>query len=76
MKPREIRDMTKDEILSRKAELEKEIFNLKIRLGYKQVDNPIRIRTLRRELARITTILHEDEKKIRRLTARGETNNE
>jgi len=76
MKPREIRDMTKDEILSRKAELEKEIFNLKIRLGYKQVDNPIRIRTLRRELARITTILHEDEKEIRRLTARGETKNE
>jgi large subunit ribosomal protein L29 len=76
MKPREIRDMTKDEILSRKAELEKEIFNLKIRLGYKQVDNPLRIRMLRRELARITTILHEDEKKIRPLTARGETGNE
>jgi len=76
MKPREIRDMTKDEILSRKVELEKEIFNLKIRLGYKQVDNPLRIRTLRRELARITTILHEDEKKIRPLTARGETENE
>jgi large subunit ribosomal protein L29 len=76
MKPREIRDMTKDEILSRKAELEKEIFNLKIRLGYKQVDNPLRIRILRRELARITTILYEDEKKIRPLTARGETENE
>ncbi len=76
MKPREIRDMTKDEILSRKAELEKEIFNLIIRQRYKQVDNPLRIRILRRELARITTILHEDDKKIRPLTARGETKNE
>ncbi len=76
MKSREIRDMTKDEILSKKAELEKEIFNLKIRQRYKQVDNPLRIRILRRELARITTILHEDDKKIRPLTVRGETKNE
>jgi large subunit ribosomal protein L29 len=76
MKPREIRDMTKDEILSRKAELEKEIFNLKIRQRYKQVDNPLRIRILRRELARITTILHEVDKEIRPLMTRGETKNE
>lgn len=76
MKPREIRDMTKDEILSKRAELEKEIFNLKIRQRYKQVDNPLRIRILRRELARITTILYEDDKKIRPLTARGESENE
>jgi large subunit ribosomal protein L29 len=76
MKPREIRDMTKDEILSRKEELEKEIFNLKIRQRYKQVDNPLRIRNLRRELARITTILHEDDKKIRPLAAKGESSNE
>lgn len=76
MKSREIRDMTKDEILSKKAELEKEIFNLKIRQRYKQVDNPLRIRILRRELARITTILHEDDRKIRPLTVRGETKNE
>lgn len=76
MKPREIRDLTKDEILARKEELQKEMFNLRIRQGYKQVDNPLRIRILRRELARITTILHEDDKKIRPLTARGETGNE
>jgi len=76
MKPRQMRDMTRDEILGRKFELEKEIFNLKIRKGYKQVDNPLRIRVLRRELARITTILHEDEKNIRRLAARGEIKNE
>jgi large subunit ribosomal protein L29 len=75
MKPREIRDMTKEEILTRKDEIQKEVFNLRIRQGYKQIDNPLRIRVLRRELARITTILYEDEKKIRPLTARGETGN-
>ena len=67
MKPREIREMTREEILTRKAELEKEMFNLRIRQGYKQVDNPLRIRVLRRELTRITTILHEDAKNIRSL---------
>jgi large subunit ribosomal protein L29 len=67
MKPHEIRDMTRDEIFARKVELEKEMFNLRIRQGYKQIDNPLRMRVLRRELARITTILHEDENNIRPL---------
>lgn len=73
MKPQELRDMTREEILVRKEELEKEIFNLKIRQATKQIDNPLRIRTLRRELARIITVLHEDELKIRPLAARGES---
>jgi large subunit ribosomal protein L29 len=75
MKPREIRDLTKDEILVRKEELEREIFNLKIRQATKQVDNPLRIRVLRRELARITTILYENDKKIRPLASEGEIKN-
>lgn len=72
MKPQELRDMTKGEILAKQEELEKEIFNLKIRQATKQVDNPVKIRTLRRELSRIVTILHEDELKIRLLAAKGE----
>jgi large subunit ribosomal protein L29 len=75
MKPREIRDLTKEEILIRKEELEKEIFNLKIRQATKQIDNPLRIRVLRREISRITTILNEDEKKIRQLASKGEVKN-
>jgi len=75
MKARELRDMTKEEILVRKEELEKEIFNLKIRQATKQIDNPLKIRVLRRDLARIVTILHEDEMKIRPLAAKGETKN-
>ncbi|HBC47870.1 MAG TPA: 50S ribosomal protein L29 [candidate division Zixibacteria bacterium] len=75
MKPREIRDLTKDEILVRKEELEREVFNLKIRQATKQIDNPLRIRVLRRELARITTILAEDESNVRKLASKGEINN-
>jgi large subunit ribosomal protein L29 len=75
MKPREMRDMTREEILGRQEELEREIFNLKIRQATKQSDNPLKIRTLRREMARITTILHEDELGIRPLAAKGELKN-
>jgi large subunit ribosomal protein L29 len=75
MKAREIRDLTKEEVLARKEELEKEIFNLKIRQATKQVENPLRIRTTRRELARIRTILHEDETGARKLASKGETRN-
>lgn len=75
MKPSELRDMTREEIVLRKEELEKEIFNLKIRQATKQIDNPLRIRTLRRELARIITVLHEDELKIHPLAAKGESGN-
>jgi len=75
MRPREIRDLTREEILTRKEELEKEVFNLKIRQATKQIDNPLKIRTIRRELARITTILHEDRENIRKLASKGESNN-
>lgn len=75
MKPREMRDMTREEILGRQEELEREIFNLKIRQATKQSDNPLKIRTLRREMARITTILREDELSIRPLAAKGELKN-
>ncbi len=71
MKPREIRDMTKDEILGVQEELKREIFNLKIRQATKQSDNPLKIRVLRRELARITTILQEDALGIRTLSSKS-----
>jgi large subunit ribosomal protein L29 len=75
MKPNELRDLVKEEILVKKEELEKEIFNLKIRQATKQVENPLRIRILRRELAMITTILHEDSKGIRKLASKGDEKN-
>jgi large subunit ribosomal protein L29 len=75
MKPNEIRDLSKEEILVKKEELEKEIFNLKIRQATKQVENPLRIRILRRALARITTILHEDNIGSRKLASKGDEKN-
>jgi large subunit ribosomal protein L29 len=54
--------MTVDEIRERAAELRQEIFNLRFRNSMKQLDNPLKIRASRRELARLLTVLQEKEK--------------
>ena len=72
MRAGQIRDLTREEILIKKEELEKEVFNLRIRQVTKQLDNPLKMRTLGRELARIYTILHEDELGIRPLAGKGD----
>ena len=56
VKPSTIRDMTPDEIESRLGELREEMFNLRFRNSMKQLDNPLKIRESRREIARLLTI--------------------
>jgi large subunit ribosomal protein L29 len=59
MKSREMREMTLDELETHHRSLVDELANLKIRLAMRQLDNPLRVRLLRRELARTNTILRE-----------------
>jgi large subunit ribosomal protein L29 len=59
VKPSAMRDMTTDEIETRVAELREELFNLRFRNAMKQLDNPLKIRESRREMARLLTVLHE-----------------
>ena len=59
VKPSAIRDMTTDEIESRLGELREELFNLRFRNSMKQLDNPLKIRESRREVARLLTILKQ-----------------
>jgi large subunit ribosomal protein L29 len=61
MKASAIRDMTVDEIQVRIAELREEMFNLRFRNTMKQLDNPLKIRESRREMARLLTVLRERE---------------
>jgi len=75
MKPVQLREMTKDELLQKKIDMEEELFNLKLRKKTKQLDNPLRLRNLRRDVARIDTILKEDELKIRSLAQAKEIKN-
>jgi large subunit ribosomal protein L29 len=62
VKPAAIREMGPDEIRTRVAELREELFNLRFRNTMKQLDNPLKIRESRREMARLLTVLKEKER--------------
>jgi len=67
MKMEELRNMTKDELLHQRKLLIEEWFNLRMQAAIKPLDNPRRIRQIRKDIARINTILREDELGIRRI---------
>ena len=62
VKPTAIRDQSVDEIQARIGELREELFNLRFRNSMKQLDNPLKIREGRREMARLLTVLQEKER--------------
>lgn len=59
MKPHEMRDMTPEELEQLRSTLVSELVTLRIKLAVKQLDNPLRVRLLRKEIARSKTILRE-----------------
>ena len=59
MKPAEVRDMTTAEIEERIAQLQEERFRLRFRSATQQLDNPMLLRTIRRDIARLMTVLTE-----------------
>jgi large subunit ribosomal protein L29 len=67
MKKQELRELTRGELEQRLHELQDERFNLVMRRSIKALDNPLRLRTIRREAAQINTMLREDELGIRKL---------
>ena len=62
MKINEFKEMSSDELVVRLTELKEETFNLKVQKESGQLDNPARIRIVRRALARIETILSDRSK--------------
>ncbi|MGH2570911.1 MAG: 50S ribosomal protein L29 [bacterium] len=61
MKIQEMRSMTLDELRAKLVELEEERFNLRFRLTTQPLDDPLRIRKVRREMARVKTLIREKE---------------
>jgi len=59
MKIKELREMTVEELGARRRELRQEMLNLRVQQQIGQLENPSRIMTLRREVARIETIVTE-----------------
>lgn len=63
MKTDEMRDLTHAELDQRLAELKGELFNLRFQLATGQLENPLRIRGVRKDIARVKTIIRENELK-------------
>lgn len=61
MRPDEIREMSDEEIREKIAELKEELFRLRFRSATMELENPMLLRQLRRDIARLKTILHERE---------------
>lgn len=59
------KDLTLKELLTKREELKKEYRDLRFNLVVGHVDNPLRKRTMRRQVARLNTIIHEYELGIR-----------
>ena len=62
MKTSELRNMTLEELTQKENDLRKELFNLRFQQATGEIENPMRIRTLRKDIARILTIKTEKSK--------------
>ena len=63
MKPAEVRDLTVAELNQKLSDLKAELFNLRFQHAVNQLDNPMRIKEVKRDIARVKTILLEKETK-------------
>lgn len=63
MKVLELKEQTREELETKLLEAKKSLFNLKLQKSTGQLENPLRIRNLRKDIARIKTVLREKELK-------------
>ncbi len=66
---RKLRELPRAEVELKLHELQTELENLRFRAALKQEGNPVRIRELRHDIARIHTLLAEDARGVRRLAS-------
>lgn len=67
LKMHALRELTREELLQKKVDLLDKRFNLNMRRSLKALDNPLRLRQIRREIAKIETVLREDDLGVRKL---------
>jgi len=63
MKANEIRELSPVELNDKLAALKSELFNLRFQLAVNQLDNPMRITAVKRDIARIKTVIRANELK-------------
>lgn len=61
MKAKELRDLTYDELVRKEGDLKEELFNLRFRLATGQLDNPMTIKAVKKDMARVKTVIRQKE---------------
>ena len=61
MKASEIREMSADELNTKLSDLKAELFNLRFQLAINQLDNPMRSPAVKKDIARVKTVIRENE---------------
>jgi len=62
VKPSELRALAVDELAKKESDLRKELFNLRFQQATGEIENPMRIRAVRKNIARVLTIIAEKSK--------------
>lgn len=63
MKANEIKEMTLVELNNKLVDLKKELFNLRFQHAVNQLDNPMRLKAVKKDIARVKTFIREQESK-------------
>ena len=63
MKPAEIRELSMAELTQKLSDLKAELFNLRFQHAINQLDNPLRLQVVRKDIARVKTVIREKELK-------------
>ena len=61
MKIKEVRDMSAEQLNTKLLELKKDLFNLRLQHATNQLDNPIKIAQVKKDIARVKTIIREQQ---------------
>ena len=59
MKAKELRDLTYEEQLKKESDLQEELFNLRFRLATGQLDNPMELKSVKKDMARVKTVIRQ-----------------
>ncbi len=63
MKPSDLRELSVDELMRKEGDLRKELFNLRFQQATGEIENPMRIRSIKKDIARILTVVTQKKKK-------------
>jgi large subunit ribosomal protein L29 len=66
MRSSELRSMTIEELIKKDQDLRKELFNLRFQQATGEIENPLRMRTIKKDIAKVLTIITEKSNQSRK----------